>query len=148
MSCHDGVVARRPTDADYERLLRFRTELRRFQRWSEEQATAAGLTPAQHQLLLAVRGHPGRLGPTVGDVADALLLRHHSAVELIDRAEAAGLVVRSGDPSDQRVVRLALTRDGTARLERVSERHLQELSRLAAGLGPLVADLGPTAGES
>ena len=67
-------------DADYEDLLSLRTGLRRFLRWSEQQAEAAGLTPAQHQLLLAVRGHADPRGPTVGEVADYLLLRHHSAV--------------------------------------------------------------------
>ena len=70
------------------RLLEFRTGLRRFLHWSEEQARAAGLTAAQHQLLLAVRGHDG--GPTIGEVAEQLLLRHHSAVELVDRAERPG----------------------------------------------------------
>ena len=77
--------ARRIDDADYRRLLEFRTGLRRFLHWSEEQARAAGVTPAQHQLLLAIRGHDGA-GPTIGDVADYLLLRHHSAVGLVDRA--------------------------------------------------------------
>ena len=82
------------SDRDYERLLEFRTALRQFMRWSEMQAEAAGITPAQHQLLLAVRGNPDPRGPRIGEVADALLLRHHSAVELVDRAEAAGLVRR------------------------------------------------------
>ena len=70
------------TDAEYRELLAFRTNIRRFLQWSEEQATALGITPAQHQLLLAVRGHDGASGPTIGDVAESLLLRHHSAVEL------------------------------------------------------------------
>src|SRR5688572_20240479 len=96
-------------DADYERLLEFRTGLRRFERWSQERAGEAGLTPAQHQLILAVRGHPGSRGPTIGDVADYLQLHHHSVVGLVDRATAAGLVQREHDPHDARVVRLALT---------------------------------------
>src|SRR5580698_1525208 len=103
----------RLTDADYEDLLTLRTGLRRFLRWSEQQAEDAGLTPAQHQLLLAIRGHPDPRGPTIGEVADYLLLRHHSAVGLIDRADAAGLVQRSRDPEDHRVVRLQLTAMGT-----------------------------------
>ena len=94
----------------YERLLRFRTGLRRFLRWSAEQAAAAGLTSAQHQLLLAIRGHPDAAGPTVSDVARWLLLRHHSTVELVDRAQAAGPVQRHPDADDSRVVRLGLTR--------------------------------------
>ena len=117
-------VERRVDDADYARLLEFRTGLRRFLRWSEQQARAAGLTPAQHQLLLAVRGHRSPDGPTVGDVANYLLLRPHSTVELIDRAVAAGLVVRRPDRSDQRQVRLVLTPDGAARLE-----HLERVAR-------------------
>src|SRR5579864_2385786 len=96
------------SDADYERLLALRTGLRHFQRWSEQQASAAGLTPAQHQLLLAIRGHGDQRGPTVGEIADYLLLRHHSTVGLIDRADAAGLVVRTRDPEDHRIVRLRL----------------------------------------
>ena len=94
-------------DADYEDLLALRTGLRRFVRWSEQQAEAAGLTPAQQQLLLAIRGHPDRRGPTVGEVADYLLLRHHSAVGLVDRAVAAKLVKRVRDPHDHRIVRSA-----------------------------------------
>jgi DNA-binding MarR family transcriptional regulator len=119
------------TDEDYRRLLELRTGLRRFLRWSERQAQAAGLTPAQHQLLLAIRGHPDRRGPSVGDVADYLLLRHHSAVGLIDRAEAAGLVSRSQDADNRSTVRLRLTPDGSRRLEALSELHLDELAHLA-----------------
>src|SRR4051812_41653503 len=92
-SWHDKRVPTRTiNDADYQQLLEFRTGLRRYLRWSEQEAEAVGLSPAQHQLLLAVRGHEGEAGPTVGDVAEHLLLRHHSAVELVNRAEAAGLV--------------------------------------------------------
>ena len=104
-------------DADYQRLLGFRDGLRRFVRWSEEQSTAVGLTPAQHQLLLAVRGHAGSQGPTVSDVAEHLLLRRHSVVGLINRAVTAGLLTRATDRDDQRVVRLKLTKLGERRLE-------------------------------
>jgi len=121
-------------DADYEDLLALRTGLRRFVRWSEQQAEAAGLTPAQQQLLLAVRGHPDRRGPTVGEVADYLLLRHHSAVGLVDRAVAAKLVKRARDPHDHRIVRLQLTAAGSKRLEALSEAHLEEIGRLGRTL--------------
>jgi DNA-binding MarR family transcriptional regulator len=124
----------RLTDADYEDLLTLRTGMRRFLRWSEQQAEENGLTPAQHQLLLAIRGHSDRRGPTIGEVADYLLLRHHSAVGLIDRADAAGLVERVRDPDDHRVVRLQLTAMGTKRLETLSAQHLEELQRLALKL--------------
>jgi DNA-binding MarR family transcriptional regulator len=122
---------------DYERLLAFRTGLRRFLRWSGQQATAAGVTPAQHQLLLAIRGHPDPGGPTVRDVAGYLLVRHHSAVELIDRAAAAGLVARQPDAGHGRTVRLALTKRGDERLERLAASHLEELGRLNSQLHTL-----------
>jgi DNA-binding MarR family transcriptional regulator len=127
----------RAHDADYQTLLQLRTGLRRFLRWSERQAEAAGLTPAQHQLLLAVRGHPDPQGPTIGDVAAYLLLRHHSAVGLVDRAESAGLVVRRQDPTNHSMVRLQLTPKGSRQLEALSELHLEELSHLAPAMHAL-----------
>jgi DNA-binding MarR family transcriptional regulator len=116
---------------DYTHLLELRTGLRRFLRWSEAQAKAAGLTPAKHQLLLAVRGHPDPAGPTVGEIADYLVLRHHSAVGLIDRAVAEGLVRRNPDPRSKSVVRITLTPAGMDKLELLSEAHLEELAHLA-----------------
>ena len=117
--------------ADFTHLLELRTGLRRFLRWSEEQAKAAGLTPAKHQLLLAVRGHPDPAGPTVGEIADYLVLRHHSAVGLIDRTVKDGLVRRNPDPRSKSVVRITLTPAGMAKLESLSEAHLEELAHLA-----------------
>ena len=96
-------MKRRLGDAEFQRLLAFRDGLRRFLKWSDDQARAVGLTAAQHQLLLAIRGHPAAEPPSIGDVARHLLLRHHSAVELVDRAVGAGLVERIGDADDQRV---------------------------------------------
>jgi DNA-binding MarR family transcriptional regulator len=128
---------------DYERLLGFRSALRRFLRWSEREARAAGLTPAQHQLLLAIRGHQGIPGPTVGELSSYLVLRHHSVVELIDRAESAGLVRRRRDPADHRVVRLRLTAEGRRRIEQLSKLHLEELRRLAPALRELEAAAKP-----
>lgn len=131
-----------PDDA-YERLLALRSGLRRFQQWSDQQAGAAGLTPAQHQLLLAIRGHPDPRGPTIGEVADYLLLRHHSTVELIDRADVAGLVTRTREETDHRIIRLQLTEDGTERLEALSALHLEELKRLAPHLTSAWDGLSP-----
>lgn len=127
-------------DEDYRRLLSFRTGLRRFLRWSEGEAKAAGLTPAQHQLLLAVRGHPGPAGPTIGELAEYLVLRHHSVVELIDRAARAGLVERVGDEEDHRVVHLRLSERGERAIEQLSRLHLEEIRRLAPLLGSLESD--------
>ena len=127
------------TSEDYANLLAFRTSLRRFLHWSETQARSAGLTPAQHQLLLAIKGHCGEQGPTIGELAGYLMLRHHSAGELVDRAEAAGLVERWGDVDDGRVTRVRLTAEGEARLSRLSQAHLDELQSLAPVLDKLVA---------
>jgi DNA-binding MarR family transcriptional regulator len=115
-------------DDDFARLLTFRDGLRRFLHWSEHQARTVGLTAAQHQLLLAVRGHGQP--PSIGELADHLLLRHHSTVELVDRAVRAGLVRRHVDPADQRVVRVGLTAVGETKLHALAAAHLEELSRL------------------
>jgi DNA-binding MarR family transcriptional regulator len=129
---------------DFEHLLAFRASLRRFQRWSEDQAKAAGLTHVQHQLLVAIKGHPGSEPPTVGELADYLLLRHHSTVELVDRAEAAGLVRRVNDARDGRVARVRLTSKGDRILMQLTPSHLVELHSLAAILDELVAAAGRT----
>ena len=128
----------RLTQRDFERLLEFRVTLRRFQRWSEDQAAAAGLTHVQHQLLVAIKGHPGGEPPTVGDLAGYLLLRPHSAVELVDRAELAGLVERTRDPADGRVVRVRLTPEGDQILRQLTRAHLERLHELANVLDEFV----------
>ena len=134
-------------DEQYGELLEFRTALRRFLHWSDDQARRAGLTAQQHQLLLAIKGHAnqGRDGPepTIGEVAESLLLRHHSTVELIDRAEQAGLVHRSVDEADRRVVRLSLTAKGQRVLQKLSASHLDELRRLAPTVARLARGLDP-----
>ena len=130
------------TDRDFQQLLDLRTSLRRFLRWSENQARSVGLTSAQHQLLLAVRGHPGAAGPTIGEVARYLVLRHHSAVGLIDRAALAGLVRRVPDPERHGIVHVRLTPAGQARLEELTALHLEELSGLAPSMETLWRGIG------
>jgi len=126
----DGGPGAEPLDdGDYARLLDLRDGLRRFLRWSDDKVRASGLTPAQHQLLLAVRGH-GSL-PSIGDLADHLLLRHHSVVELVDRAEEAGMVRRRVDRVDKRLVRVELTPGGERCLGSMAALHREELQRLA-----------------
>jgi DNA-binding MarR family transcriptional regulator len=132
--------------ADFEHLLELRTGLRRFLRWSEQQAKAAGLTPAKHQLLLAIRGHPDPAGPTIGEIADYLVLRHHSAVELVDRAAKDGLVKRTPDPATKSVVRVTLTPAGTEKLDTLAEAHLQEIAHLAPTMRTLWQALEEDAG--
>ncbi len=129
-----------PTDEDFQHSLRFRVTLRRFLRWSEEQAAEAGLTPAQHQLLVAIKGHPGPVPPAIREIADYLLLQSHSAVGLVDRAEAAGVVRRQSDPDDGRVVRVQLTEKGDQLVTSLTEAHLAELHKLAGALNELLPD--------
>lgn len=123
---------------DYQRLLAFRTELRSFLRWSEEAAHEAGLTPSIHQLLLVVRGDGSLAGPTIGQAAETLHVRHHSAVELAQRAEVMGLILRERDPLDHRRVHLRLTDEGRARLESLTRAHLSRIAALADVLEDVV----------
>jgi DNA-binding MarR family transcriptional regulator len=140
---HTGLGRRLPRhtsfvdseEPEYARLAEFRRELRAFLRWSERAAQETGLTSMQHQLLLAIRGRGG--APTVGEIADDLMLRHHSAGELINRAEAAGLVARTQDAGDRRQTRVTVTGAGNRTLRQLSEQHLDEIRRLA----PIVASL-------
>src|SRR5919201_6359039 len=87
--------------SDYEALAAFRYALRRFLRFSEQGARAAGLTPQQHQILLAIKGQPGREWASISDLAEGLQVRHHAAVGLVDRCERAGLARRPPDPDDR-----------------------------------------------
>ncbi|MFB9964466.1 MarR family winged helix-turn-helix transcriptional regulator [Sinosporangium siamense] len=135
------------SDHEYTRLLGFRAGLRRFLRWSEERAAEVGLTATQHQLLLAIRGHADPQGPTIKELAAYLCIRHHSTVQLVDRVEQLGLVVRKrGEGKDRRVVRLRLTEHGEDKLSLLSAPHLEELHRLAlvAGLSEPVAATAET----
>jgi len=123
------------TRHDYAALARFRFELRRFLVFSEHASHAVGLEPQQHQLLLALRGltSPERL-PTIGNLANWLQIQHHSAVELVDRAVARGLIQRQQDPNDRRRVLVELTLEGTAVLSQLSIQHREELESTAPAL--------------
>ena len=130
------------SDDDFARLLAFRDGLRRFLRWSETEANAIGLTASQHQLLLSIRGHRG--DPSISEIAEHLLLRHHSVVELINRAAAAGLVTRVDDPNDHRVARVRLTAAGANKVALLAAAHLEELSRLRSNVQALWSNLPDT----
>jgi len=123
------------SEYQYTVLLTFRTALREFLHWSAAQAEAVGLSSQQHQLLLAVRAHPGDRPPSIGDLSAYLLIRHHSTVGLVNRVVAAGLVERQSDPTDQRVIRVRLTEKGQDLIERLSEAHLAELEQVGGQLG-------------
>jgi DNA-binding MarR family transcriptional regulator len=109
---------------------------------SGPQARAVGLTHVQHQLLVAIKGHPGDLPPTISDLSGYLLQRHHSTVELVDRAAAAGLVRRVADATDGRLVRVRLTELGDRLLTELTPAHLDELHQLAAALNALLLGTG------
>ncbi len=125
------------TDEDFQHLLELRTSLKQYLRWSEQAAKGAGVTPAQHELLLAIKGHPGQQGPSISNIAQYLLLRHHSAVGLVDRAEKAGLLIRKADGEDRRVVRLRLSPKANRVLDRLTALHTEELARLSSKGQPL-----------
>jgi DNA-binding MarR family transcriptional regulator len=122
------------SEEQYRQLLVLRTGLRRFLHWSGEQAEEHGLTPAQHQLLLAIRGSGSELGPTIGELSQILVSRHHSVVGLVDRAQQAGLVDRRRDPRHHSMVHVRLTDHGARVLRALSRVHLRELSQLAPAM--------------
>jgi DNA-binding MarR family transcriptional regulator len=127
------------TDAEYYVLARFRAALRVFSRFSEEAARHAGVTPTQHQLLLAIRG--SNRPPTISEVAESLQLRHHSTVELVDRAVEAELVGRETDSDDRRRQRLTLTDHGAQVLESLSATHREELRRFREEMAEVLREL-------
>jgi DNA-binding MarR family transcriptional regulator len=132
----DGAGSRSAalTKQDFEALARFRFGIRRYLRFSEETVRSHGVTPQHYQLLLALKGFPGREWATVRELAERLQLRHHSVVELVDRAQGQGLVTRAPDPDDARVVRVLLTGHGEQILARLSALHRDELRRMGTTL--------------
>jgi len=127
--------------ADYDVLAEFRYLLRQFLAFSEQAAHTAGLTPRQHQALLAIKGFPGRERVSVGELAERMGIRHHSAVGLIDRLAREQLVRRSREPADRRQVWLQLTARAERLLGRLALAHRSELRRLAPVLNGLLAQL-------
>ena len=140
MTAEPADDARPLTDDDYRHLARFRHALRRFEAGSREAAAAAGLSPAQHQLLLSIRGHPAP-PPSISDLADHLDLRLHSATELVARAEANGLVARTADPADRRRSLIALTTAGEEILAALTLTHRDELRRARLELRDVLREL-------
>jgi len=132
---------------DYEMLAAFRYALRQFLRFSEEAAATAGLSPQQHQALLAIKGYPGRDYVSVGELAERLQIRHHSAVGLVDRLVADGLVVRQTDPEDRRRVCVKLTGAGESRLEALSTAHHEEIRRMGPKLSAILDQLATASSQ-
>jgi DNA-binding MarR family transcriptional regulator len=131
---YEGVASETLTKQDFEALARFRFGIRRYLRFSEETVRQDGLTPQQYQLLLALKGFPGREWATVRELADRLQLRHHSVVELVNRAQGQRLVQRAAHPSDGRAVRVQLTPEGEGVMARLSALHRDQLRRMDAAL--------------
>lgn len=125
-------------DEEYALLLEWRMALRSFLKWSEDRAAAEGLTVMQHQLLVTIEGGSWPAGPSIGNVADALLLKPHSVVELVDRAVEAGFVERVRDGADLRVVHLRATPLGRDKLRRVTEGNREQLIRVSRALNRVV----------
>jgi DNA-binding MarR family transcriptional regulator len=136
-----GAMTQALSKADYEALAAFRHALRRFLDFSGEAAKEAGLTPQQHQALLAIKGFPERDRVTIGELAEQLVQRHHSTVGLVDRLEALGLVRREADPADRRRAMVALTDLAEAMLAGLSAIHRAELRRLGPSLAALLRRL-------
>ncbi|MGZ8426937.1 MAG: MarR family winged helix-turn-helix transcriptional regulator [Candidatus Binatia bacterium] len=112
---------------DFKAMAELRYQIRRFLRFSETAARQAGIEPQQHQLLLAVKGLPKTLKPTIGVLAERMQLQHHSTVELVDRLADRGFLLRLRASDDRRQVLVKLTRDGEEFLKKLSLHHLQEL---------------------
>lgn len=121
-------------DRDFRDLADFRYAIRLFLRYAEERARAAGITPQQHILLLAVRGHGSYPNITIGDVAERLQVRHHSASRLVERCVQRGLLDRQADPADRRKALVSLTAEGQRILNDITQANWRELRSLESAL--------------
>src|SRR5215472_14110937 len=130
------------SQSEYESLATFRYALRQFLRFSEQAATRSGITPQQHQALLAIKGFPGSDRLRVGELAERLQLRHHSTVELVDRMARLKLVAREGSHIDRREVLVRLTGKGERVLAKLSAAHKEQLRRIGPELSGLLRRLG------
>jgi len=131
----------RITKTEYEILAAFRYSLRQFLHFSEEAAQSVGLTPQQHQVLLSIKGFPGRDRITVKELAERMQIRHHSAVGLVDRLVAQGLLKREPSRIDRRQVYVTLSTQGLALLEQLSSIHKEELRHTLPELQKLIEQL-------
>ncbi|MCY0876309.1 MAG: MarR family transcriptional regulator [Firmicutes bacterium] len=119
----------------FEELAQLRYQMRKFIHFSEEAARKMGLTPQQHQLLLMIKGFPGRDYATPTELAERLQLRHHTCLGLISRTEQLGLLYRTPNEDDHRSVWIHLTQNGEQLLEQLSHIHLEELRRIGLWMG-------------
>jgi DNA-binding MarR family transcriptional regulator len=136
------------THEDYAALGAFRMALRRFLKFSEAAAQAGGLTAQQHQALLAIRAHAGAEPMSIGELAACLLIKNHSAVGLVARLQARGLVDRNPSPDDRRRVQLTLTPEADRVLEQISRENIVELRDSAEAFDALLTALRRIDGRS
>jgi DNA-binding MarR family transcriptional regulator len=137
------MPARKPlSKPQYETLAAFRFALRRFLRFSEDAAASAGITPRQHQALLAIKGFPGRDHVSVSELAERLQIKHHSAVGLLDRLVAEKLVSRTASPDDRRRVHIRLTARGEKILGDLVAEHREQLRHIGTEISQLLQRLG------
>ncbi len=127
------------TKAEYETLAEFRHTLRLFLKFSQEAALGEGLAPQAYQALLAIKGYPGRDWVTLGELADKMQVRPHSAVGLVDRLAAGKWVVRRASKEDRRQVQVHLTARGVAVVKKLAGAHRHELGRVGPHLRALLA---------
>lgn len=121
-------------NGEYQALAEFRYQIRKFLRFSEQAARAAGVEPQQHQVMLAIKGLPDDSRATIGEVAERLQIQHHSTVELVDRLVRRGLIQRKRAGEDRREVRLQLSARGEKLLRELSVHHEEELREAGPAL--------------
>jgi DNA-binding MarR family transcriptional regulator len=129
------------SDTEYSALAELRYRIRHFIQKGDAAAQRASLEPQQYLMLLAIRGLPKGAVATIRTLAERMALKHHSAVELIDRLESHGLVRRSRSPGDKREVRVSLLPRGSKLLERVARERLSELKSSGMALADAITAL-------
>lgn len=134
-------MAKKINSSDFKAMAELRYQIRRYLRFSENAARQAGIEPQQHQLLLAIRGLPDNLKPTIGVLAERMQLQHHSTVELIDRLVDRNLLCRLRATDDRRQVLVKLTREGEEFLKTLSLYHLEELRSVGPKFVKILQDL-------
>jgi DNA-binding MarR family transcriptional regulator len=127
--------------AEFAAIAAFRYELRRFLAFSEGAAAEVGLPAQQHQALLAIMGQVEKGPPSIGTLAELLLIAPHTAAELVARMAEAGLVIKTPSPRDRRRMELVLTPKARALLERLTAAHLEELKTLEPALARALGKL-------
>jgi len=143
-----AAAPRKLPKKNYEALADFRYVLRRFFAFSEHAAGKAGLSPQQYQALLAIKGARDRSDLGIGDIAERLMIRHHTAVELVSRLQKNGFVVRARDKSDARRVTVSLSAKAERVMDGLAAAHLQELKGTRPVLEQLLDQFEPRRGST